>query len=114
MIMDEENPSNLNARLKVLTAIKAMTNVPKSIFDQKIKGCVFVHYKINNDGIISDVETHNVFTNEKNEFVERDFKECEKEAIRILHALPKDLLKSRQISDGRKFIPVNFPTKNPE
>ena len=97
--------------------IKANTKVPKFITDKKLSGCVFVYFKLSEEGVISNIKTNSVFTNEKNAFVNFDFKVAETEAIRILNILPKGLLlthRKSNIENGKNFlfIPINFPPKS--
>ena len=113
-----ETPVELsNIRLKMLDFIKRNTNVPKRIFDEKLEGAIFVNFDLDDKGIISKIRTEPVFTNQKKEFVKGDFRDCEKEALRILNIFPKELLleqlqHSRELgSKNQEFIPVNFPTK---
>ena len=109
-----------NIRLKMLDFVKRNTNVPKRIFDEKINGCIFVFFDLDEKGVISKVRTEPVFTNQKKDFVKGDFSDCEKEAIRILNIFPKELLleklqHSKALgSKNQEFIPVNFPTKKVE
>ena len=110
-----ETPVELsNTRLKMLAFVKANTKVPQWIFEKKIKGCVFVFFDVDEKGVISNIVTNPVFTNQKNEFVERDFSECEKEAIRVSGIFPKELLLEWAKQSHKSGIPVNFPTKKVE
>jgi hypothetical protein len=106
-------------KTKLLETIKEHTRVPQFIFDKKISGQVLVFFDLSEEGDVSNLRTASIFKNEKNEPVELDFTECNKEALRVLHILPKELLLARIkyiedtkldcANDSGKYIPVNFP-----
>jgi hypothetical protein len=97
--------------------VKANTKVPRFITDKKLSGCVFVYFKLSEKGVISNVKTDPVFTNEKKAFVNFDFTAVQTEAIRILNILPKHLLLKHKewfVERGtvnNLFIGVNFNLK---
>jgi hypothetical protein len=110
-----------NSLSKLLETIKEHTRVPQFIFDKKISGQVLVFFDLSDDGLITNIRTASDFKNEKKEPIKLDFTECEKEAMRVLHILPKELLLARIkyikdselkcacANDSGKYIPVNFP-----
>jgi hypothetical protein len=108
-----ETPIPLNNRLKLANAIAFHTKVPKIVYDKKVRGAVFIFFKLSEHGAISITKTDPVFMNEKKELVDFECKECEKEALRVLNILPKDLLFGVETNeaDTSRVIGFEFPTK---